>query len=418
MNIELVGIDYKMAGVEVREKISFPNLDQAHQTLIQDEEIHECLIVSTCNRSEIYAVTSSPKSAHQKLRAFFYQYHDLNGAHLDDYFYHGDTTMAVNHLMRVTSSLEAMIVGEPQITGQVKTAYRSASVNNCIGKLLHKLIHASFKANKEIRSATEISVGAVSVSFAACKLAQKILSPLTDKSALIIGAGEMMRSAAGGLSNFKIGRLAFSNRTDDNAHELSAQFQGTIIPFDSLQKELHQFDICFCAASAPNVILTHADVEIAMRARKNAPFFMVDLSVPRMIDPEASKLLNVFLYNIDDLKSVVADNQKKRNAAIRDAREIVKSHAETYLNWLGSLDTGALLGKLATSLTDVRDRELLHFDSKLKSLPTEDAKFVRDLSNRLVKKIFYQLAQPIKEEKNEYEKIRLLAAIEKIFKLS
>ena len=417
MNIQLIGIDHKSAPVHIREKVVFPNLDEAHHTLIKNPEIHECLIVSTCNRSEIYAVADSPLTASKNLRSFFYDYHHLNSACLDNYFYEGDTVASVNRLMRVTSSLEAMIVGEPQVTGQVKTAYRSASVNNCIGKLMHKLVHASFRANKEIRSTTEISMGAVSVSFAACKLAQKILSPLHNKRALLIGAGEMMRTAASGLANLKIGDLAFTNRTSEKSSELATEHGAKILRFEDLQKDLCQYDIVFCATSAPNFILYKNDLEAAMAARKNSPLFMVDLSVPRSIEPAAGDLLNVFLYNVDDLKSVVADNQKKRDEAMAKAREIVKSHAEAYLKWLGSLDADAMLGKLAASFNEVRKQELAHFASKVKSLPEAQQQIINDLSSRLVKKIFHQVAQPLKDEKNDYEKIRLLSAIGKIFGL-
>jgi glutamyl-tRNA reductase len=417
MDIQLLGIDHKSSPVEIRETVTFPDIDQAHRTLIQHTNIHECLIVSTCNRSEIYAVIKSDETSRQTLRSFFYDYHHLQGTGLDAYFYERDTTQAVNHLMRVTSSLEAMMVGEPQVTGQVKSAYRSASVNNCIGKLLHKLVHASFKANKEIRSSTEISVGAVSVSLAACKLAQKILGPLGNKRAIMIGAGEMMRTAAAGLSDLKVGGLTFANRTNEKASELAKQFSVESVPWETLSTKASQFDIVFCATNAPQFILNKKHIEEVMRARKNSPLFIVDLSVPRSIEPSAGDLLNVFLYNVDDLNTLVADNLKKREAAVHQAREIVKSHADAYLGWLGSLDADAMLGRLSASFNSVRDRELAFFDTKLRSLPEAQQQLVYDLSNRMVKKIFHSIAKPLKEEKNEYEKIRLLAVIGKIFRV-
>ncbi len=321
MNIIVVGLSHKTAPVEIRERVAFAPtaMEKPLRQVAALPGISEGLIVSTCNRVEVYAVSREAEAGIAHLRHFMADYHGLPTEELDSHLYDYQGEAAIQHIFRVASSLDSMVIGEPQILGQIKTAYGYAAEFKTAGLILNRLLHKAFSVAKRVRTETEIASNAVSVSFAAVELARKIFDSLTDKTVLLIGAGEMCELAARHFMNNGVAKVHVTNRTFERAQKLADEFGGKPILFDNFVDHLPQIDIVLTSTGAPNFILGHKTIEEVIRRRKYKPMFFIDIAVPRDIDPRVNAIENVYLYDVDDLQGVVQANLKERHKEAKKA---------------------------------------------------------------------------------------------------
>src|ERR1041385_2927567 len=315
MNIVLVGMSHKTAPVEMRERLAFgePLISDALSRLVDQEIVDEGLIVSTCNRVELIA--STPAGADrglQCLEGFLTDFHKISPTMLNGHLYRHADAEAIKHLFRVASSLDSMVVGESQILGQVKEAYQRAIDAGTIGRVLSQVMHRSLSVAKRIRSETGVAQNPVSVSSVAVELARKIFEDLTDKTVLLLGAGEMGELAARSLIDAGTGKLIVTNRTAERAEEIARKYSGGAVNFEAFYDVLPSADIVLCSTGAPDYVIRPAETRRALKSRKKGPVLFIDISVPRNIDPGLANLENVFLFDVDDLDSVVKNNLRAR----------------------------------------------------------------------------------------------------------
>ncbi|MBQ3058895.1 MAG: glutamyl-tRNA reductase [Desulfovibrio sp.] len=335
--IYLVGLNHRTAGVDVRERFALAShCDAEHWALPCRGALSEAMILSTCNRVEMLAVGSEDVSA-QMLDCWA----KARGACSDDlrpYVYIHKDLEAVRHLFSVASSLDSMVLGEPQILGQLKNAYRKAAENHTTGVILNRLLHKAFSVAKRVRTETAVASSAVSISYAAVELAKRIFGEMHSHRAMLIGAGEMAELAATHLLQAGIKELLVANRTLARGQELAAQFKGRAIPFDALAEHLPMVDIVITSTGSIEPIIRARDIRTVLRARKNSPMFFIDIAVPRDIDPDVNALDNVYLYDIDDLREVVEENLASRRDEAAKAAHIVKEEVEAFAHWWSGLN--------------------------------------------------------------------------------
>lgn len=338
MQLIALGLNHTTAPVEIREKISFATdtLSNALHALTQCELAKEAVIVSTCNRTEIYCSVEQDNVV--ALYDWLARYHALTRDKIQHYLYTHTDHEAVRHLLRVACGLDSMILGEPQILGQIKTAYSTARSAGTIGKLLGKLFEYSFSVAKQVRTDTAIGSSPVSVAFAAVRLAQQIFGDLQGNTALLIGAGETIELAARHLHEKGLGRMIVANRTLERARLVAKEFSGYAITLEEIPKHLEEADVVITSTASPVPILTKAMVEQAVKARKHRPIFMVDIAVPRDIEAEVAELEDVYLYSVDDLNQVIQENLRSREQAALKAEEIIDTEVSHFMGWINSLD--------------------------------------------------------------------------------
>jgi len=416
MAILVVGLNHETAPVEIRERIAFgPDiLVGALRNLTEHAHIGEGLILSTCNRTEIYCSVNS--DAAKTVADWIGRFHGLDQSRIAPYLYTRIDRDAVSHLLRVASGLDSMVLGEPQILGQVKTAFQVASDSGATGKLLGRLFQNAFAVAKQVRTNTAIGNSPVSVAFAAVSLARQIFSNLRDQTALLVGAGETIELAARHLHQHGVGRILVANRTVERAHNLAAQLDGYAIALTELASHLPEADILISSTASPLPVLGKGAVERALKERKHRPIFMVDIAVPRDIEPEVSELDDVYLYTVDDLQGVVEEGMRSRREAAEQAKEIIEFHTEEFLGWLRSLDAVALIQDYRDCAERVRDEVLakaLHQLEKGRP-PQEVVGFLaHTLTNKLLHGPSARLRQAGREGQND-----LLEAANELFQLT
>ena len=336
MNILVLGLNHKTAPIEIRERLSFTSekLPEALLSLKGYESIEEDLILSTCNRTEIYSVVKDIPRGFNSLKDFLCSFHKIRPEEITDYLYTFNDREAIVHLFRVVASLDSMIVGETQIFGQVKDAYFKARDCNTAGRCLSSLFEEAIRIGKKVRTETQIGKGAVSTSTAAIELSRKIFETLQDKKVLIIGAGKIGELTVKNLHSRGVSTVIVANRTLLRAEELARTFCGRAIKFENTFAELKFTDILICSTSAPHFIIGLEDIRKAMRERFNSPLFLIDLGLPRNIDPRVNEIENVYLYNIDDLARVADANINQRHKEARKAEEIIRACVDTALKKL------------------------------------------------------------------------------------
>ena len=330
--IQVIGVNHKSAPIQVREKLSFPR-DRLADALIQLKRracVAENIILSTCNRTEIYAAVTAEAGA-ESIKRFISDFQEIGFEEISSYLYSFSGKEAVRHLLRVAASLDSMIVGETQIFGQVKDAYFLARQVSASGKDLNSLFEEAIRIGKKIRTETGIGKGAVSVSTAAIELARKIFESLDGKKVLIVGAGKIGEMTVKNLYSRGVSTVMVANRTYEKARELAGVFGGQAIRFDQIAGALSAADIVISSTSAPHYVLTRDDIAGAMRRRDNAPLFLIDLGMPRNIDPAVNSVDNAYVYNIDDLAQVRDANIQDRNREARKAEEIIERHLDAIL---------------------------------------------------------------------------------------
>jgi glutamyl-tRNA reductase len=382
-----LGLNHKTAPIDIRERLSFgPDIVVgALRSLAEQAGAGEAVIVSTCNRTEVYCAGADLDG--DALRQWVSRFHGVDGGIVGPYLYAYRDKEAVAHLFEVASGLDSMILGEPQILGQVKSAFQTAQNAGAVGKLLGRLFQCTFALAKQVRTDTAIGSSPVSVAFAAVSLARQIFADLSAQTALLIGAGETIELAARHLHQHGLGRMIVANRTVERAHGLAAQFDGYAIALTEIPVHLPEADIVISSTASPLPILGKGTVESALKKRRHRPVFMVDIAVPRDIEPEVAELEDVYLYTVDDLEEVIQDNLRSRQEAAEQAREIIETHAEEFMGWLRSLDALSVIQDFRSRAEAIRDEVL---DKALRQVsagksPEEALQFLANtLTNKLL----------------------------------
>jgi len=402
MEILVIGLNHKTATVEIREKVAFDGqkLGQAIQEIKKLDGVRESIILSTCNRVEIYSAVPEIESGIEQIKEFIAKFHGVNRGELEKslYIHRGDD--AVRHVFRVASSLDSMVVGEPQILGQVKDAFEFALKNKSTGVYLNRLMKKAFSVAKRIRTETKIAENAVSISFAAVELAKKIFEDLTTKSFMLIGAGEMAELAARHLINNGVREVLVANRTYERALELAGEFGGRAVPFEQFIEELLHIDIVICSTGAPDYILWKEQMHSIMKKRKQRPVFIIDISVPRNIDPAINELDNVYLYDVDDLQDVVDMNIRGRAREAEKAEEIVVSETGAFRRWQESLIAVPTIVALRQKAEEIRRQEFERAMKKIGPIEEEKAKAIEYMGTAIINKLIHG---PTVAMKNEHE---------------
>jgi glutamyl-tRNA reductase len=365
MTLLSVGINYNTAPVSIRERLAFPteNLSSCLQELWQRKEINEAAILSTCNRTEFYCDLESKDQ--QILIDWIADSRKIKAEDFAPYLYTHFDSQLIRHMFRVACGLDSMILGEPQILGQMKTAYQTACEAGTIGKHLGKLFQHTFATAKKVRTDTEIGSSPVSIAFAAVRLAQQIFNKLSEQTAILIGAGETIELTARHLYQQQIGKIIIANRTFDKAHSLASQFNGYAIALPELPKHLAEADIVISSTASLLPILGKGLVESAIKKRKHKPIFMVVLAVPRDIEPEVEQLNDIYLYTVDDLQNTINENMDSRRQAAEQAEEIIETKAEHFLSWLRSQGAHATIRDFRYQADLIREETLQKALSKL-----------------------------------------------------
>lgn len=395
MSILLVGVNHKTAPVEIRERLAFN--DEACATglrqLVDGEIVREGLIVSTCNRVEILGATSNDQLEFSagRIAQFLDTSGSLPAGFLNAHLYSHTNEEAVRHLFRVASSLDSMVVGEPQVLGQVRHAYAVGVEAGTVGRVLNRLVHHTFKVAKRVRSETGIAANAVSISYMAVELGKKIFDSLKGCSVLLIGAGEMAELSARHLVNAGAARVTIANRTEETARQIASEFGATTISLDKLDQVLHEADVIICSTGAPDYVVTEAQTRKALARRRNRPTCFIDISVPRNIDPAVSNIPNVFLFDIDDLESVISSNIREREREAERAELIVQSEVMQFQQKLRLMDIGPTIGALKQNMQDVARAEMLRQRKRLGVLTKDQEEAIESLLMSTVNKISHPL---------------------------
>jgi glutamyl-tRNA reductase len=412
MSILLVGVNHKTAPVEIRELLAFNDEACANglRQLVDGDIVREGIIVSTCNRVEILGATASDKLEFGagRITQFLDTSGHLPAGFLESHLYRHTDEEAVRHLFRVASSLDSMVVGEPQILGQVRHAYALGVEAGTVGRVLNRLVHHTFRVAKRVRNETGIAGSAVSISYMAVELGKKIFGALKGCTVMLIGAGEMADLSARHLVNAGAGRVVIANRTEATARQMADEFGATTVPLDRMDQHLAEADVVICSTGAPDYVLTAERTRKALERRRNRPTCFIDISVPRNIEPAVSKIPNVFLFDIDDLESVISSNIREREREAERAELIVQSEVMQFQQKLRLMDFGPNIGALRQNMQDVARSELARQRKRLGPLTQEQEAAIESLLMSTVNKIshpilnqmrrFYETSEPEAEE--------------------
>jgi glutamyl-tRNA reductase len=404
MSLITLGINHKTAPLDLRERLAFTpqSLPEALLSLKKLDHVEEASILSTCNRTELYCVISDDND--QAIVKWFTQFHGLDENQLKEHLYIYSHEATIRHAMEVASGLDSMVLGEPQIAGQMKEAYARANEQGTIGQLLGKLFQRAFAVSKQVRTDTDIGSSPVSVAFAAVSLAKQIFGDLKQTTVLLVGAGETIELTTRHLHAQGVKNIIIANRSVERAQKLAEEFDGTAISLQHIGEHLYRSDIVISSTASPLPIIGKGTVERALKQRKHQPIFMVDLAVPRDIEPEVNQLDDVYLYSVDDLQSVIAENMENRQQAAEQAHEIIDTQVSHFLNWqrsLGAVDIIAQIRQHTQSLSN----EVLN-KAKKQLATGQNAEQVLDyLAHTLTNKFLHQpstlLRQASQDERDD-----------------
>jgi glutamyl-tRNA reductase len=420
MNLSLVGINHRTAPVEVRERMHIPEsrLAQAVSDLIHREGIREGLILSTCNRVEVMTSAEDSVDAEPIIQQFLAEHHRFELGPYQRFFYCYQQQEVVRHLFRVASSLDSMILGEPQILGQLKRAYALACEAGGLNGSLKEIVNQALAVGRRVRRETALGSAAVSVSYAAVELAKKIFGSLEGRTIFVIGAGKMSELAAKHLLRSGASAIYVSNRTYERAVQLAAAFRGTAIGFDQLFEHLPKADIVISSTGAAGYVVNREHVAKILSARRNRPVFFVDIAVPRDIDPLVNELDNAFVYDIDDLGQVVEANKKQREREAVWAEEIVQEEVQRTMRRLASRDLVPTIVALEDRLNAIREGEMERYNSRLGNLTPEQRQAVDALTRGIMNKILHGPITELKSGAGQPEQAALVRLVRKIFGLA
>ena len=419
MNLIVVGLSHKTAPVEIRERLSFPaqTIGEPLNRLCTAYEINEGVIISTCNRVEVFVVTRDIEKGLWQVKKFLSEYHNIPLEGLDKHLYAYTSEDAVRHIFRVSSGLDSMIIGEPQILGQVKDAYGYALQHKTAGVIMNKLFHKAFSVAKRIRTETKIGSSAVSVSYAAVELAKKIFGTLEGKIAMLIGAGEMAELAAMHLLSSGVQEIIVANRTYEKAIEMAKGFNGTPIMFREFTHYLKKVDIVIASTAAPKFIIHPEQIEEVIKERRNRSMFFIDISVPRNIDPLINNIDNIYLYNVDDLQGVVEANLKERAKEAKEAEAIINEELGNFHRWVKSLDVVPTIVALKKKFEEIRKGEMEKALSGMNNLQEKDKETIDAMTKAIINKVVHDPVTHLKKEANKVEGDFYIEAARKLFDL-
>lgn len=399
MSIVLVGVNHKSAPIAVRERLAFSEdaCAASLRELVDGELIREGLIVSTCNRVEVLTETTSGRFDDSTERVIqFLSRRDVPRNFFEANLYKHVDDSAVRHLFRVASSLDSQVVGEPQVLGQVRRAYSIALDAGTAGRVLNRLVHHAFRVAKRVRTETGIGTNAVSISYMAVELGKKIFDSLKGQTALLVGAGEMAELSARHLVNAGISRVIVANRTDASARQLADTFGGEAVNFSRLADYLAEADVVICSTGADDYVVTEDMARAALHKRRNRPSFFIDISVPRNIDPAIGKIPNMFVFDIDDLESVITSNIREREREAERAELIVESEIMQFQQSLRALDAGPAIGTFRQTLQDVARLEFNRRRAQLGELSPEQERAIEALLLSTVNKISHPVLSQLR----------------------
>ena len=411
MTLALVGVNYKTAPIALRERIAISRdeLPETTRALAAVGGVMECMIVSTCNRVELLAAVESPET---DLTGFLHRHFGLDRALLEPHIYQERDRDAVRHLFRVAASLDSMVVGEPQILGQVKEAFAVARAAGTIAGQLEHLLQSTFAAAKKVRSETEIGSSSVSIASVAVDLAKKIFGSLQGRTVFLVGAGKMSELAARHLVQQGAGAILVSNRTQERANRMAEQFKGRVIPYEQLYEAASDADIVISSTGAPHPIFRREHGQAFMQRRRNRPMFFIDIAVPRDVDPEMGKLEGIFVYDIDDLQTVAAAHLAERSRVASDAETLIAGEVERFQQKQRTVNVAPVIVALQRQAEEIRQAELRRVQARLGGLSIEQIAAVEALTRGLVNKFLHPPMQALKQAAREGDQMRLEAVCE------
>ncbi len=419
MNIVIVGLSHKTAPIDIREKVAFSPTameEPLHQVLALPA-VSEAVIVSTCNRVELYVISRQTDAAITEIKKFLADFHNLDLEILERHLYDFEGVAAIQHALRVASSLDSMMIGEPQILGQIKTAYGYACEYKTVGLILNRFMNKAFSVAKRVRNETAIASNAVSVSFAAVELARKIFDSLENKTVMLIGAGEMCELAAKHFVNNGVSKVLVTNRTFSRAEKLAKEFDGIAVSFDNFREQLHRVDIVLSSTGAPDYILDAKKLKQVCKERRYKPMFLIDIAVPRDIDPAANKLDSIYLYDVDDLQGVVQANLKERQKEASKAELIINEEVVQFQNWLATLEVKPTIVALRQQMEQVRQTEMEKTLSSLKALSDKERKAIESMTSAIVNKILHHPTHVLKQTSTGDDSSLYLDTVRTLFDL-
>jgi len=401
VQIGVLGLNHKTADIEIREKFSFSEetvIDLYHKSFRAG--LNEFVYVSTCNRAEFYFVANKIEIFSKKIVKILEKISNLSFDSFKDKVYFYENQEAVHHLLNVASSLDSMVVGENEIVGQLKQSFTTAVNLKSTGPLLNKLFHQAFKTAKEVRSKTNISRHSLSIAYIATDLANSLFPDLSKRKALLIGAGEMGELILKYLTKHKIGEITIANRSLGNAKKISQQFnlKAKTVLLDDIEKVAEKVDIIISSITIPHFLITTENIENIMPNRKTRPLFLIDISVPRNIDPKINNLEFIHLYNIDDLKSMADKNLNNRLREIDLVQIIIEENIKDFLNWMEELEVAPTITNLQNKFEQIRQKELGRYKTgKLKHLSKKDFKLIEDLTSQIMTKTLHNPIMNLKK---------------------
>jgi glutamyl-tRNA reductase len=418
MKVILTGLSHHTAPVEVRERVAFPEnlLAEALEELRRSAPAEEALILSTCNRVEI-AATCEDEAAAGRVVAFLARRHALDAVWLERYLYHYEDDKAIRHIFRVAASLDSMVLGEPQILGQLKAAYAAARESGALHGFLDAVLTRAFSVAKKVRSETEIGRSAVSISYAAVELARQIFGHLGDKRVLLIGAGKMGDLAARHLQRAGCREILVTNRTRSHADEVADQMGGSVVDYESFRERLHEMDIVLTSSGATGFLLTRDQMRRVLDRRRNRPMFVIDIAVPRNVDPAVNDLEHVFLYDIDDLGRAVEANRRARTREAEQAEQIIDAEIGRLMDRLRAREVTPVIVSLQQQLDSLAKAELERHRGRLNSLTTQQeealASYTRALLNKIAHAPLVELRRAAARPDGEHD----ISLIRRLFRL-
>lgn len=420
MSLTVTGLSHHTSPIELRERMAFApeSIPAALHRLHKELPSGGAVILSTCNRVEIYArADAPPENVHRTVRRFLSEWHRLPESEFIEALYELKDRDAVAHCFRVTSSLDSLVIGENQILGQVHDAFLLAQGEQTTDKILSGLFQKAFKIAKEIKTKTNISEGKVSVASVAVDLAVQIFGELSGKTVMVIGSGETGELALKSLVSKGVSRVLVVNRTHESARELADAHQGEAIALRDIEQHLHRGDIVISSTAAPQPILRAPDFQRALRLRNKAPMFVIDIAVPRDIAPDVNSLDNIYLYNIDDLQQVANENLEARRAAVDQCLRLVEGQVDQFMRWRQGLHAEPAIVSMSNEFNAIREKELERLLAQLPHLAEDDRKAIEYMSKRIVNQILQRPMMQMKEEMTAEDHHRVLNLVRRLFGL-
>ena len=399
-NIAILSINHQKAPVAIREKVAFAQgeLVPAISALLTLKEIKGCVIFSTCNRSEIY-VSHDSKNIRDVLIKFLASSHGIDYLSLQEYVSYYEANEAVQHICNVACGLESLVLGEPQIFGQLKDAYQFSKNEKALDKILEKLFQHVFKTAKKVRTDTNIGSSPVSVAYCAVKLSEKIFTNLSNQTVLLIGAGEMIELSAQHLSKRGVKKMIFANRTIENAQPIAIKYEAEAISLKSLSENLHRADIVISSTAAPIPIIGKGLIETVLHQRKHKPMLLIDLAIPRDIEPEANQLEDIFLYSVDDLQQIANSNLEERLKEKVLAKEIINEKSVDFIEWANNIPNEEIIKNHRRQANLLKD-ELLQIALRKLKLGSNPDLVVEELADKLTNKLLHKALESLKNPNN------------------